>query len=213
MTAFKVEPEAIVRRMDESCVVTVNVYDASDLFAWQVFIYWDAAILSYVDLAFGDFLAGQPNGTFQVENINHVNEGRLAVCEASLGRVSGVAGDGWLISVDFHVLDLGETPVNISNQYTFWQDSSLNVVGDEDGEMVKENSFFYTLHSEDVNCDGVVDAMDVALVTANWCNRAPVINPPGADVNRNGLVEIGDLSMVGSKYGEKIGLAQRNLVR
>ncbi len=208
MTAFKVEPETATGRVGESYTVKVNAYNASNLFAWQVFIYWNATILGYADSVFGGFLAGQPNGTFQVKNVNHVNEGRLAVCEASLGRVSGVTGDGWLISVDFHVLALGETCVNISNQYTFWQDSLLNVVGDEAGEMVKENSFFHTLHSEDVNGDGIVDAIDVALVVANWCNLAPAISPPAADVNRSGLVEICDLSMVGSKYGEKIRLGR-----
>lgn len=208
MTVYKVEPETTMKRVGECCTVTVNVYNASNLFAWQIFMYWNATVLDYADLAFGDFLAGQPNGTFQVKNVNRVNEGILAVCEASLGRVFGVAGDGWLISVDFHVLALGETNVNISNQYTFWQDSSLNVVGDEAGEMVKENSLFHTLHSEDVDGDGIVDANDVALVVANWCNRAPAINPPGADVNHNGLVEISDLSMVGSKYGEKSRLGR-----
>jgi hypothetical protein len=48
----------------------------------------------------------------------------------------------------------------------------------------------------DVNCDGAVDASDLAAVLAAWGT-----NDPAADIDRSGLVDASDLSTVLANWG------------
>lgn len=204
MTTFKVEPEAVSGGVDSSFEIVVNVYNASDLWGWQVCMMWNATVLGFSGLTFGNFLEDQPGGTIQLKNVEYASDGWLLIAEISTGRLSGVAGDGWLMSVAFNVLTFGETTLNIDSEYTFWHNSLLEVFGDDPGEMMKDSSVFHTVWPEDVNNDGFVDAKDVALIILNWCKCMHDVNPIEADVNCDNVVDITDLSRVGLQYGRHI---------
>ncbi|MCW4053037.1 MAG: cohesin domain-containing protein [Candidatus Bathyarchaeota archaeon] len=143
-TTLFVDPPSII---DPNCTpgstfaIDVKVLDAVDLVTWQVRIMWDTALLDAIDIIFGDFLAGQPEGTVQVSNIK--NElGQLFVGEATRGAYPGVDGNGWLCSITFLVESSGETVLNINDPQSYYIDSVGTVIGDDLGELIKENGYF-----------------------------------------------------------------------
>ncbi len=143
-TTFFIDPPSII---DPNCppgstfAIDVKVLDAVDLVTWQVRIMWDTALLDATDIIFGDFLAGQPEGTVQASDIK--NElGQLLVGEATIGAYPGVDGNGWLCSITFLVESSGETVLNINNIYSYYIDSVGTVIGDDPGELIKENGYF-----------------------------------------------------------------------
>lgn len=138
-TTFYVDPSSVIDSSltpGNSFIVDVNVSDAIDLFAWQIYISWDGMVLSATDIVFGDFLAAQPCGTVEISNIDNP-AGLAMIAQVTLGQYSGVDGDGWLCSITFLVETLGETILDIDNSSTLYTDS----VGGAQWP-VKENGFF-----------------------------------------------------------------------
>lgn len=143
-TTIYVVPSSIVDSSlapESSFTVSVNVADAVDLYAWQVNMSWNTALLNATEIAFGDFLVGQPEGTAQFSNIDNA-EGRLLVGEVIIGAYPGVDGDGWLCSITFLVEMIGETVLDIDSGFTYYVDSFLTVIGDDPGELAKESGYF-----------------------------------------------------------------------
>jgi hypothetical protein len=139
-----VDPSSIIDQNlapGSSFTVSVNVADAADLFAWQVHMSWNTALLNATQIVFGDFLAGQPEGTTQLSHVNHA-EGWLLVGESTIGAYPGVNGNGWLFSATFLVGTVGETVLDINSELTYYIDSLQNVLGDDPGEIIKENGYF-----------------------------------------------------------------------
>jgi PKD repeat protein len=149
MSTFSVEPPNSTGGVGDPVPLAVNVYDAEDLYSWQIYMTWDPTVLGFTALTFGDFLAGQPEGSFQTGQLDYVSDGWLICGEATLGAYPGVTADsGWLVSVDFEVLASGETTIDIDSEYTLWIDSALEVYGDDPGEMIKENGYFVSFGGE-----------------------------------------------------------------
>jgi hypothetical protein len=214
MTTFKVEPETFIGKVGDTVTLAVNVYDAQDLWGWQVLMSWNATVLGFLNLTFGGFLSGQPDGSTTMKQIDYVDDGWLMATETTFGDYPGVTTDfGWLMSVEFEILNLpspppneleATEPIDIDSEYTYWLDSTLGTWGDDPGEMIKENGY-YTVWNADVNIDGFVDILDLAYVAINWGDTGEDIQPPRADVNRDGVIDILDLSAVAIRYGQYVG--------
>lgn len=143
-TTFYVEPPSIIDTGYPPCssfTVSVNILDAVDLFAWQVYMSWNTALLDATEIVFGDFLAGQPQGTEQPSRINNA-EGWLLAGELTLGAYPGVNGSGWLCSITFLVETSGETVLSIDDLLTYYIDSLGTSIGDDPGELIKESGYF-----------------------------------------------------------------------
>lgn len=216
MTTFKVA--SFTGRVGDTLFVPTNVYDVEELWGWQVFMSWDPTVLKFIelqpgnpaidanDIQYGDFLAGQPEGSAQLAFGYNDPVDTLMVTETTFGEHPGrTVSSGWLVSVKFEILTAVASTINLTNQWTFWQDNLLTVYGDEGGEMIKENGGYVAPWPEDINMDGLVDVLDLAYVAINWGKTAPDINPPEADINGDDVVDIIDLSMVAIKYGQYAG--------
>lgn len=147
ITTFYVDPPSIIDLSltpGSTFTVNVNVSDAEDLYGWQVQMRWDGTVLDAIDIVFGDFLAGQPEGTERYQSIGgHVTSSYALMCnETTIGDYSGVNGNGWLFSVTFRVRMSGETAVRIDGKATYWIDSTGEKHGDDPGEMNKGNGYF-----------------------------------------------------------------------
>jgi hypothetical protein len=143
-TTFYVDPSSIIDQNlapGSSFTVSVNVADAVDLFAWQVYMSWNTALLNATEIIFGDFLAGQPEGTTQVSHIKNA-EGYMVVGESTIGTYTGLNGNGWLFSATFLIGTIGETVLDINSELTYYIDSLHNILGDDPGEIIKENGYF-----------------------------------------------------------------------
>jgi len=180
MTTFKVEPETSSGQVGAFITVDFNVSDAEDLWGWQVEMEWDPTVLDYVSHTFGNFLAGQPGGTSQLLDPYFVDDGLLLCSEATLGSIPGVDGDGWLCSVEFEVLRLGATTIDISSSHlwTYWIDSNLDYWGDDPDEMIKEDGYFFHF---DFNDDGRIDIFDVAMVARDYGGIPIQTNNPSSN--------------------------------
>lgn len=130
-TTFYVDPASISDpglTPGSSFTVNVNVSDAVDLYAYQIYMTWNPSILNATTITFGDFLAGQPEGTFPFEKIDQ-DLGYCLIGETTIGQYPGVDGDGWLASVEFLVIATGETVLDISGgefNLTYYIDSYLD---------------------------------------------------------------------------------------
>jgi len=154
---FYVAPSSVIDHEltpGNSFTVNVNVSDAVDLHTWQVSMTWDTGVLDVIGFVFGDFLAGQPDGTTIASHLENEN-GWLLLGEITHGAYPGVDGDGWLCSIIFSVEAFGETLIDISNEYaglflTYYIDSELRVIGTQPGELVKQNGYFSNLGGVEV---------------------------------------------------------------
>ncbi len=101
--------------------VDVNVSDATDLFAWQINMSWNPSILNLNSVVAGEFLlrTSSPNKT-AAEVLGHVInatddvQGYACVSESILGDVTGISGNGTLVSIEFLVVGYGSTDLNLS---------------------------------------------------------------------------------------------------
>jgi len=123
-----VDPDMIVKDYDNDpgyqigdplqVHVNVSMYD-TELFAWQVNVTWDTAMLNFTGLSYGDFLAqtGSPDGTSgsKVDIVDASNDtGYASIAETILGEYPGINETGRLVTLDFLILGYGWTYLNIS---------------------------------------------------------------------------------------------------
>jgi hypothetical protein len=186
--------------------VTVMAYDMDSFWGWNIFMEWDPLVLDFVSLTFADFLAGLDPSPAKSSQLGYTDDGWLMCTELRFGGQPGVTADsGLLVSVDFEILTVTESPVTIDNAYTYWFENGAVYWGVNEGEMIKEDGGLVVPWDEDINIDGIVDAMDLAYVAINWGKTGGAIQPPRADVDGDGDIDIIDLSMVAIKYGEYTG--------
>ena len=154
-----VDPPSIVDSTltpGNSFTVDIEILDAVDLYAWQVCMSWDMAVLNATEIVFGNFLAGQPEGSLGASRIVN-EEGWLVVAEITRGMYPGVDGDAWLCSITFLVKTSGETVMDIAGTVyppqflTFYVNSLLVTIGDDPGELIKENGYFNNLPSSTIH--------------------------------------------------------------
>lgn len=99
--------------------VSVMVSDVEAEFgcySWQVFMSFDSGVLECVNVTEGDFLKDQPEGTISYVNIK---EDYALFGWSTKGKYLGVNGSGTLATVEFQVVGIGESVLNITSQYTY----------------------------------------------------------------------------------------------
>ena len=120
-TIVLVEPSISRAVPGETFTVDVEVTDVVDLYSYQVNMSFDPNILEYVKVTEGDILKEQPEGTNTVLPL--VEEGWVLFMWSTLGKYQGVDGSGTLATVEFNVLEWGESYLNINNTFVLQNDS------------------------------------------------------------------------------------------
>ncbi len=95
-------------------IVEIDVSFAVMLYDWQANITFNPAVLRFVNVTEGDFLAQQPQGTVGSPPI--IEEGSALFGWTTLGIYVGVSGSGILAHVEFEVLAEGESLIEFANQ-------------------------------------------------------------------------------------------------
>lgn len=98
-------------------IVSVIVSDVEAEFgcyAWQVNMSFNPSILKFVDADEGEFLKGQPVTVFMWE----LKEGYVIIACMTLGVYPGVNGSGTLATIEFQVVGIGESILNITHPRT-----------------------------------------------------------------------------------------------
>jgi hypothetical protein len=93
----------------------VTISQATDLYRWQLSIYYKNDTLEVTDVVEGPFLkaGGSTSFNFEIRNDYNATHGRV-VANSTLVGSTGVTGNGTLITLSFHVVGLGNTTINLS---------------------------------------------------------------------------------------------------
>ena len=143
-TIFYVDPPSIVNPAltpGNTFTVDVEVSDASYLYAYQVYMTWDGAVLEYDSHVFGGFLADQPEGSATAQRIE---PDWVLVGEQTLGQYAGKsAAEGLLFSITFVVLTSGETDLAIDHAtFTYYIEVFSPPQQEKITDFPKENGYF-----------------------------------------------------------------------
>ena len=101
----------------ESFFVDIMVADVERLYSWQVNISFSPSVLQFVNVTEGDFLKGQPEGTWTVAPSVDNTAGWAVFSWYIQGAYLGLSGDGWLATVEFSVAE-GDSFLNIDDKLT-----------------------------------------------------------------------------------------------
>lgn len=107
-----VDPRILYAEAGEHFNVSVQIVEAVNVYAWQVNMTFNPAVLECINATEGDFLKTQPETVFYV-NINN-NIGVVFPGTTTKGGYSGVTGHGTLVTIEFAVLTQGECLLNIT---------------------------------------------------------------------------------------------------
>lgn len=110
-----VDPYLSVATVGTTFNVTIKIEDARDVYGWQIAMSFNPNVLEATNVAIGNFLATQPQGTFAPPSVLNNTQGWVGIGETSLGRYPGVDGSGSLATVTFNVKADGESYLNITD--------------------------------------------------------------------------------------------------
>jgi hypothetical protein len=83
----------------------------------------------------------------------------------------GAQGDGLLATLSFYAEQDVSSHLNITSTLTYIKTTLGEVVGDEPGELEKQDS--YTIRAEDINANGVISGTDLFLLGKDF-NKCPI---------------------------------------
>lgn len=133
-----VYPEVTYAPKGSTFSLEVKISSVSELFAWQFNLTWDSTLMYATNASEGDFLNAwdqKPTHFFGAEYIDEI-PGSVFVGATILGEDwKGTSGSGTLATVNFTVIEKGETPLNLTNT------KLLEVVGAKISHTTKDGLF------------------------------------------------------------------------
>lgn len=140
---IRTSPSNITATVGTNVTIRFMISDASDVYAWQLYVRWNPSILKFVTLTSGDFLNKEEQvnitripdeyvdiqvslskvetnmGALRVYRLYENESGRLLIGETRLGPRSGMSGNGTLCSVVFQIMSPGNTMIDIATATDF----------------------------------------------------------------------------------------------
>lgn len=111
-----VDPPILYAEAGEHFNVSVEIVEAVNVYAWQVNMTFNPAVLECINATEGDFLKTQPETVFYVK-INNTRGIIFSGCSTK-GEYPGVIGHGTLFTIEFAALVQGECALNITHPNT-----------------------------------------------------------------------------------------------
>jgi len=192
--------------------VNVNISDVSDLFTWQINLNWNASILNVSRILPGEFLARSVNETSSealgglVINSTDNAQGYSLFAESILANVTGISGNGTLVSIEFLVLDYGWTHLNLTVTGDF-PTTLLDSAG-TNMTIATANGYFSNKIPGDIDGDKDVDPFDFSEFRVAYGSKGPPQVPTPdlnynlqADLDLDGDVDPFDFSTFRVNYG------------
>ena len=204
--------------------INITITDVVDLYAWQVNMTWNTAVLNLTSHAvgslwvahiyFGNFMALQPGGTTKQRFVDYAH-GWATIGETSKGEIPGVDGSGNLVQVEFTVKSsYGSSKLDIASNYwlggppwatTFLYDRNLWEM-----PMTPKNGYFDNRLPGDVAgpggpgvYDGFVNAYDLGYVVSVFGSSSAIADYTGPVGAPDGIESAYDLHGVGANFGEE----------
>lgn len=108
-TTVFIYPDRIHGEVDENFTVYVNVSNVVDLYGWEFKLSWNTDMLNLINVSEGSFLKNHGE-TFMGKE---VEENHIYMYCTLMGNVSGVNGNGVLVSLEFHINHPGNCTLQI----------------------------------------------------------------------------------------------------
>jgi len=229
-TTVYVDPEESTVKLCQTFKIDVNVADVSGLQGFDFCLSYDTTILDGLEVEEGSFMAsfGLTIVAYkEIDNDYKPTVGRIWFAVALLGDAFA-DGSGTLATITFNATALGESELDVHSILPYKPDEvKLCTCGPEpitntavDGYVVVSSNPCdppedppedpppdppNTAPDSDVNGDGIVDILDLALVASVYgtSEGQPRYNPE-ADLNGNGKIEIYDIAMVARDFGKTL---------
>jgi hypothetical protein len=111
-------PSALEVGLGRSFTVDVAVTNVTDLFCWQVDIYYQNAILQCTGAVEGPFMKSKASTIWVIDNDFDYNatHGRVRFGSSFIGPTPGATGDGVIATATFQTLALGITSLDIMDE-------------------------------------------------------------------------------------------------
>jgi hypothetical protein len=204
-TKVFVDPDHVINeslQAGSTFTVQVNVSDVTDLFTWQVCMSWNSCILNISRIIPSEFLARSVDQTSSealgdiVINSTDNGQGFSSFAESILGDVSGISGNGTLVSIEFLVLEYGWTDLNMIVSGSF-PATLLNSVG-SNVTFTTVDGFFNNKITGDIDGDHDVDPTDFWLFAGKYPSD-PALDPL-VDLDHDGDIDPTDFWLFAGKY-------------
>ena len=178
----------------------INAQFIRNLVGWQCNITFDADLLEVVEVTEGNFLSQDGSATLFQEGTIDNEAGIISGYNVLRLDGTGVSGSGTLLSIKFRAKRIGTAVFTPGN--CLLADSEGEEIPSETRRLeieIKERAplpedKIWTGPKEDVNRDGVINILDLVLVSKNV--GKPVNEAPRADINGDGVINILDLVAV-----------------
>lgn len=135
-TMMYVDPSIVYALPNEHFTIDINVADVVDLHTWQVGLNFNSSVLSFVNVTEGAFLRKGGRETLGLSYLDEAEEGYVLFTWSIKGEFLE-SGSGTLASVEFLVLERGESVLNITDVDTYLIKMNLPPVP-PGGEMLEE---------------------------------------------------------------------------
>jgi hypothetical protein len=193
------EPEIIDQPLDlgKNFTVYIIIENASNLYTWQAGMSFNASVLETISFSEGDFLK-EGGSTLWVNGTLDNISGIIVYHAASLiGDVAGKSGSGTLGRIIFKVKQYGNSTLHLTDIILL--DPAL-------GEYPEIAIRDYTLRIKipgDIDGDDRANVFDAALLGKAFGSTpgSPNWNPE-ADINKDGIVDNDDLTLISENYGK-----------
>ncbi len=168
--------------------LSLKITNGENVAGYQATVSFDTTALRYVGSSNGDYL---PAGAYVLPAI--LTNNTLTLAATSLSGES--QGDGTLAVITFEVVAVKTSTVSLSDVLLTDGSGGSSIPQTENAEITEPTHTMQKL--EDVNRDGVVNIIDLALVASNFGKSSE----NAADVNSDGVVNIVDLTLVAAAFG------------
>ncbi len=116
-----VAPPEVTTGLGRWFTVNVDVADVSDLYNWELKVYYDTAILSFNSANEGGFL--QTGGSTVFVDDSNATLGMVYVGASLIGEIPGVTGSGTLVTLNFTAISIQNSSLTLAD--TMLLDSQL----------------------------------------------------------------------------------------
>jgi hypothetical protein len=93
--------------------INIKISKIADLYAWNLMLYWNPAILEVKNVTEGPFLKSEGTTVFSPPEIDQTGGNLNANCSL-VGLVSGVGGAGIIANITFQVKTKGQTRISLT---------------------------------------------------------------------------------------------------
>ena len=198
-TKMHLEPYLNFGNPNQSFNVNISISDARCVYSWEIYLWWNPALLDAANVVEGDFLLGLfENRTTELSFETYPNEGVIHVNGRSTLTTpdDGVNGNGTLATITFQIKAKGACNMDITNAMLFDPDGFPMFISPN----AMKDALFRTLQS-DVNNDGIVSVFDLYDVGKAYGSEPCETNwNANADVNRDRTINEFDLWQIRKDY-------------